>query len=73
MAVYKVLKKGGKYSFMESPFWSSSHGHHYDHNAADYPIPPYGHLYMSRDELHSSLATSAGIRPAKAHARNPRL
>jgi ubiquinone/menaquinone biosynthesis C-methylase UbiE len=60
MAIYKVLKKGGKYSFMESPFWSSSLGHHYDHNAPDCPIPPYGHLYMSRDELHSFLGTIAG-------------
>lgn len=60
MAIYKVLKKGGKYSFMESPFWSSSLGHHCDHNAADCPIPHYAHLYMSRDELHSFLRTSAG-------------
>lgn len=60
MAIYKVLKKGGRYSFMESPFWSSSLGHHYDHNAADCPIPPYGHLYMSRTELRSFLGASAG-------------
>jgi ubiquinone/menaquinone biosynthesis C-methylase UbiE len=49
--LHRILKPGGLFWFWESPFWSSSMGHHYRHQHADCPIPHYGHLYMDREEL----------------------
>lgn len=51
MEVHRVLTEGGRYCFMAAPLWSSSLGHHCDHNAPDCPIPHYGHLYMAREQL----------------------
>ena len=53
--IYKLLKKGGRYVFYESPLWSSSLGHHYLHWTKDCPIPNYGHLYMNRNEIENHL------------------
>jgi glycosyltransferase involved in cell wall biosynthesis/ubiquinone/menaquinone biosynthesis C-methylase UbiE len=47
----RIIAPGGYYWFWEAPFWSSSMGHHFRHSEIDCPIPHYGHLYMSRDEL----------------------
>ena len=49
--VYRVLREGGYYCFTTSPVWSSSLGHHCDHNSPDCSIPLYGHLYMTRAQL----------------------
>lgn len=63
-AIYSVLKSGGRYTFKETPFWSSSHGHHFEHNTPECPVPPYGHLLMSRAELGTYLADTARKDPA---------
>jgi ubiquinone/menaquinone biosynthesis C-methylase UbiE len=59
--VWAVLKDGGRYSFKETPFWSSSLGHHYEHNSPDCPIPHYGHLFMSKSELKIYLTEKARL------------
>jgi len=59
--VWAVLKDGGRYSFKETPFWSSSLGHHYEHNSPDCPIPHYAHLFMSRSELKNYLTEKARL------------
>ena len=61
--IYRVLKEGGCYCFMAAPLWSSSLGHHCDHNAPDCPIPYYSHLYMTREQLGDFLITQAGKSP----------
>jgi len=58
--VYRVLMDRGRYCFMTSPLWSSSLGHHCDHNAPDCPIPHYGHLYMTREQLGEFMVTNMG-------------
>lgn len=63
-AIYLVLKSGGRYTFKETPFWSSSHGHHFEHNSPECPVPPYGHLMMSREELGAYLTDTARKEPA---------
>lgn len=63
-AIFSVLKSGGRYTFKETPFWSSAHGHHFEHNSPECPVPPYGHLMMSREELGTYLANTAGKEPA---------
>jgi len=51
--IYRVLRKGGHYVFYESPFWSSSLGHHYLHWKEDCPIPHYGHLYLDKENMEN--------------------
>ena len=63
-AIYSMLKSGGRYTFKETPFWSSSHGHHFEHNSPECPVPHYGHLMMSKEELGAYLADKAGKDPA---------
>jgi len=64
-AIHATLKRDGKYSFLESPFWSSSLGHHYEHNSPECPIPHYGHLMMSREQLKKYLEEHAQRQPAE--------
>jgi SAM-dependent methyltransferase len=61
--VHRVLKKGGQYCFMTAPLWSSSLGHHCDHNSPDCPIPHYGHLYMTKEQLGDFLVAKKGLTP----------
>src|SRR5690625_3153276 len=50
--VHRVLRKSSPYCFWEAPLWSCSSGHHYKKNRQENnPIPPYGHLYMTRQEF----------------------
>jgi ubiquinone/menaquinone biosynthesis C-methylase UbiE len=50
---YRILKPNGRYHFWESPFWSSSLGHHY------FPKPSiishYAHLYLPWEKLSAGL------------------
>lgn len=57
---HRVLRDGGHYCFQASPLWSSSVGHHCDHNAPDCPIPHYGHLFMTREQLGDFLIAEMG-------------
>lgn len=64
-SIFEALRPGGCCYLHGYPIWTSSFGHHaianagYEHldfgNAAC-PIPPWGHLYMSREELAAHLA-----------------
>lgn len=63
-AMHRSLKSGGKLFTIFSPVWSSHDGHHLPdlideygtkYNFANSPIPPWGHLYMTRAELYSYL------------------
>ena len=58
--VWRVLKEGGRYCFTTSPLWSSSLGHHCDHNSSDCPVPCYGHLYMTREQLGKYMVANEG-------------
>jgi len=58
--VHRVLKRGGYYNFMASPLWSSSLGHHCDHNAPNCLVPHYGHLYMTRETLGDWMVENKG-------------
>jgi ubiquinone/menaquinone biosynthesis C-methylase UbiE len=60
-SMYRVLVEGGRYCYIEQPFWSSSLGHHFKHNSADCPVPPYGHLYMTEAELRHYLETQTSL------------
>jgi ubiquinone/menaquinone biosynthesis C-methylase UbiE len=58
---YRVLKPGGLFYFVHTPFFSCSKGHHAHFNQDFCRIfPPYGHLYMEKTEyLKKSLARSS--------------
>jgi SAM-dependent methyltransferase len=58
--VHRVLKDGGRYCFRAAPLWSSSLGHHCGHSDPNCPIPHYGHLYMTREQLGQFLAEQKG-------------
>lgn len=62
--MYKALKRGGKLISIFAPIWSSHDGHHlpsiFDENGDEFsfsnnPLPPWGHLYMSRTEIYDYL------------------
>ncbi len=62
--MYRALKRGGKLISIFAPLWSSHDGHHlpsiYDEFGDEYsfsnnPLPPWGHLYMSRIEMYEHL------------------
>ncbi|MBX3670115.1 MAG: class I SAM-dependent methyltransferase [Rhodocyclaceae bacterium] len=61
--VYRILRPGGRYCFSTAPLWSSSQGHHCDHNAADCPIPHYAHLFKTRAQLGDFLIAERGKSP----------
>lgn len=58
--MFLALKPGGKLFSMFSPIWSAYDGHHLPeiidksgnkYNFGNSPIPPWGHLFMSRGEM----------------------
>lgn len=62
--MYRTLKRGGKLISIFAPLWSSHDGHHlpsvYDESGDEYsfsnnPLPPWGHLTMSRAEMYEHL------------------
>lgn len=53
---HNILRRGGRYAYWQSPFWSCSMGHHYKHWMPDCPIPHYGHLYMTPAEIRKHVA-----------------
>lgn len=61
--IFRILKPGGVYYFIQSPFWSSLKGHHYRHWQKEVmrTIPPYGHLYLTEEEMKSELVNKKSL------------
>lgn len=60
--IKRVLKPFGRFYTEFSPIWTSIIGHHYffwEEEKADL-IPPWGHLWMSRDEMYNYLLPKTG-------------
>ena len=58
-SMYRVLRPGGVYFYIQAPFWSCSQGHHYRHwddTTFDF-IPKFSHLTRDRDEMRDALAS----------------
>lgn len=57
----RVLKPGGKVFTIFSPIWTSRDGHHYKHWIEDIRkhIPPWGHLFLSKQELQEAILKSS--------------
>lgn len=66
--IKRVLKPGGLFITTFSPIWSSIVGHHCEHWVEDTVkmIPPWGHLYLSYDEMFRYLKDSVGVDPKQA-------
>lgn len=49
---HRILKPGGLFYFVHTPFFSCSKGHH-AHTTQEHCLifPPYGHLYLNEDEF----------------------
>lgn len=67
--IKRVLKPFGKFYTEFSPIWTSIIGHHYnfwiDKENAQL-IPPWGHLWMSEDEMKEHLLVKLGFENAQA-------
>ncbi|MBL8025026.1 MAG: methyltransferase domain-containing protein [Fibrobacteres bacterium] len=72
--MYAALKPGGKLFSYFSPIWSSFHGHHLPdmtdeagrfYNFNNSPIPPWGHLLMTRPEMLAFLKGHTDVRTAE--------
>jgi ubiquinone/menaquinone biosynthesis C-methylase UbiE len=62
--VVRVLKPGGRIFVHFAPIWTHSFGHHcYEETEQQVQsaIPPYGHLYLSRQELEQLLKQSTRV------------
>jgi len=66
--IRRVLKPEGLFITTFAPIWSGIVGHHCEHWVADTvkAIPPWGHLYLSYDEMFQHLKDSEGIDPDRA-------
>lgn len=66
--VRRVLKPGGFFATTFSPIWSGIIGHHCKHWVEETVklIPPWGHLYMSYNEMLRYLENSASVTRDKA-------
>lgn len=63
--MYRSLKRGGTLVSIFAPIWSSHDGHHLpsvfnedgdEFSFSNNPLPPWGHLYMSREEMYDYLS-----------------
>jgi len=66
--IRRVLKPEGLFMTNFAPVWSGIVGHHCEHWVEDTVkmIPPWGHLYLSYDEMFQHLKDSEGIDPERA-------
>ena len=66
--IKRVLKPEGLFITAFSPIWSGIIGHHCEHWVADTVnmIPPWGHLYLSYEEMLQYLETAKGVAREKA-------
>lgn len=66
--IKRVLKPKGLFITSFSPIWSGIFGHHCEHWIVDTirKIPPWGHLYLSYDEMLYHLEKNEGIEPERA-------
>lgn len=69
--IKRVLKPFGKFYTEYSPIWTSVIGHHYDfwidEDNANL-IPPWGHLWMNKEEMIEYLVPKVGIERAHSAA-----
>ncbi|VBB05518.1 methyltransferase type 11 [Lucifera butyrica] len=66
--IRRVLKPFGRFYTEFSPVWTSIIGHHYFFWNEDKAglIPPWGHLWMARNEMHNYLLPKIGEKEAEA-------
>jgi len=66
--IKRVLKPEGVFMTTFAPIWSGIVGHHCEHWIADTVsvIPPWGHLYLSYEEMFRHLKDSEGVDPERA-------
>lgn len=66
--IRRVLKPGGLFMTNFAPIWSGIVGHHCEHWVEDTVkmIPPWGHLYLSYDEMLQHLKNSEGVDSERA-------
>ncbi len=54
--MFRVLRPGGVALVTTEPIWTGSYGHHLHHfGAVSDLIPPWGHLFLSRDQMAAVL------------------
>lgn len=50
--IYRILKYNGEFYIRFAPIWTAINGHHYNiHSKTNSIIPPWGHLYMSENQM----------------------
>lgn len=64
----RLLKPGGKLVSIFNPIWTSVIGHHYNFwlQEENKLLPPWGHLWMTEDEMNSYLVEEKKLEPEKA-------
>jgi len=64
----RLLKPGGKIISIFNPIWTSVIGHHYNFwlQEENKLLPPWGHLWMTEDEMNIYLVEEKKIEPEKA-------
>jgi SAM-dependent methyltransferase len=62
-SVYRALRPGGVYFYVQAPFWSCAQGHHFRHgdDTTFEFVPKFSHLTHDRDEFTAMLR--AGPKP----------
>lgn len=54
--MFRVLRTGGVALVSFEPIWTASYGHHLHHfGEISGLVPPWGHLYLSRDQMRDEL------------------
>jgi hypothetical protein len=75
--VFEMLAPGGWAILQGCPLWESQLGHHaylqcdginYFMGQSDCPVPDYGHLYMTEQEMHIFLIQEKDLPPSHADA-----
>ena len=55
--MFRVLRPGGAVLVTTEPVWTGSYGHHLHHfGAVSDLVPPWGHLFLSKDQMRAALA-----------------